>query len=94
MDDRLKNKIESFDELREIMSSVELEHLGDGQVAYVRPVELELAYKLFPSLSGVPDGVALYSLHAADGTPIVLTDSRDAAVADAHEHDLELLSVH
>jgi hypothetical protein len=33
-------------------------------------------------------------LHAADGTPIMLTDSREAAVANAMSQQLEMVSVH
>jgi hypothetical protein len=36
----------------------------------------------------------LFALHAADGTPIMLTDSREAAVANAWSHELETVSVH
>ena len=31
--------------------------------------------------------IKLFSLHAADGTPIIITDSREAAVTNAREHD-------
>jgi len=30
----------------------------------------------------------------ADGSPILLTDSRDAAVANAWEHELQTVSLH
>ena len=36
----------------------------------------------------------LFSLHAADGTPIMVTDTREAAVANAFTHELETVSVH
>jgi hypothetical protein len=36
----------------------------------------------------------LFALHAADGTPILVTDSREAAVANALTHQLETVSVH
>jgi hypothetical protein len=39
-------------------------------------------------------GVKLFALHAADGTPIMLTDSREAAVANAWSQELETVSVH
>ena len=39
-------------------------------------------------------GSMLYALHAADGTPIMLTDSREAAVANAWSNELETVSVH
>jgi len=39
-------------------------------------------------------GMRLFALHAADGTPILVTDSREAAVANARTHELETVSVH
>jgi hypothetical protein len=36
----------------------------------------------------------LYALHAADGTPIMLTDSREAAIANAWSNELQAVSVH
>ena len=41
-----------------------------------------------------PGAIELFVLHAADGTPIMLTDSREAAVANAWSHELETVSVH
>jgi hypothetical protein len=51
---------------------------------------------LFPQ-ADVPQmapGQTLFALHAADGTPIMLTDSREAAVANAWSQELETVSVH
>ena len=39
-------------------------------------------------------GHQVFVLHAADGTPIVLADSREAAMADAANHELETVSLH
>jgi hypothetical protein len=36
----------------------------------------------------------LFALHAADGTPILVTDTREAAVANAWNNELEAVSVH
>ena len=49
---------------------------------------------LFPSLPPVADGLELWALLAADGTPIMLADSREAVVMNAHENDLEPMSLH
>jgi hypothetical protein len=38
--------------------------------------------------------VTLFSLHAADGTPIMLTDTRESAIASAWSNELEAVSVH
>ena len=36
----------------------------------------------------------LFALHAADGTPIMIADTREAAVANAWSQQLEPVSVH
>jgi hypothetical protein len=71
-----------------------LAHLGDGQIAYVKPISSEQVAVLFPQAPKIAPGTQLYALHAADGTPIVLTDTREAAVANAWSHELEMVSVH
>jgi len=73
-----------------------LAHLGDGRIAYVKAIRSEDVAALFPQMQ-VPKlapGVKLFALHAADGTPIMLTDSREAAVANAWSHELQTVSVH
>ena len=73
-----------------------LAHLGDGRIAYVRSVRSEDVRALFPQaeMPQMPPGHTLFALHAADGTPIMLTDSREAAVANAWSQELETVSVH
>jgi len=71
-----------------------LAHLGDGQIAYVKPITSEEVATLFPQAPKIAPGTQLFALHAADGTPIMLTDSREAAVANAWSHELETVSVH
>ena len=39
-------------------------------------------------------GFNLFALHAADGTPLALTDSRQAAVGHAMGDELEIASLH
>ena len=73
-----------------------LADLGEGRIAYVKTIRSEDVATLFPQLK-VPEmepGQRLFALHAADGTPIMLTDSREAAVANAWSQELETLSVH
>lgn len=77
-----------------IMSQLELQRLGDGQVAYIRMLTTSQAKAMFPAVDGLPKGVELFALHAADGTPIALTDSRQAAIGHARDGELEVASVH
>ena len=68
--------------------------LGGGEIAYVRPIRSEDVKALFPQAPALAPGLQLFSLHAADGTPIMLTDSRAAAEANAREQELDTVSVH
>lgn len=77
-----------------IMSMLDFARLGDGRLAYIRHVKSGEAGALFPNLQGVPDGISLYALVSADGTPLSLSDSRNAAIADAMQNDLETVSLH
>jgi hypothetical protein len=73
-----------------------LAHLGGGRIAYVKTIRSEDVRALFPQAE-VPEmapGQTLFALHAADGTPIMLTDSREAAIANAWSQELETVSVH
>ena len=71
-----------------------LAHLGDGRLAYVKAIRSEDVANLFPQAPQIAPGVRLFSLHAADGTPIMLTDTREAALANAWSQELEAVSVH
>ena len=90
MEEYEKLKIDESD----AMSMLEFTHLGEGEVAYIKLLRKDEAYQLFPALEEIEDDSPLYSLHAADGTPLMLTDSRAEALADAIDNDLEPLSVH
>ncbi len=68
--------------------------LGGGKIAYVKAVRSEDVPTLFPQAPQLEPGMRLFALHAADGTPIMLTDSREAAVASAGSQELETVSVH
>jgi hypothetical protein len=71
-----------------------LAQLGDGEIAYVKAVRSDEVAKLYPQAPALEPGTQLFALHAADGTPIMLTDSREAAVANAWSHELQTVSVH
>jgi hypothetical protein len=73
-----------------VMSEVELARLGGGEVAYIKTLSATEASEMFPMIEGLPKGIPLFSLHAADGTPIALTDTLQAAIGHAHEGDLAI----
>jgi len=65
-----------------------LQVLGGGKLAYVKTIRSEDVQKHFPQAPELAPGSVLYALHAADGTPIMLTDSREAAIANLqHAYD-------
>jgi hypothetical protein len=62
------------------LSEQQLAALGVSHIAYVKPVMV--------------NGVRGFAIHAADGTPMAVTDSRDVAIAAVMQHDMLPLSVH
>jgi len=87
------NKMET-EETHPLMSLKELALLGDGEVAYIKQLDTDAAERLFPTLDDAPEGIDLFAVLGADGTPIALTDSRSSAIANALENDLVPVSVH
>lgn len=79
---------------RNIMSAQAFAVLGGGKIAYVKPIRSEDVHSLYPQAPELEPGLRLFALHAADGTPILVTDSREAAIANAITHELEMVSVH
>jgi hypothetical protein len=77
-----------------VITQEALAQLGDGEIAYVKPIMSEDVAKQFPQAPQMAPGIMLFALHAADGTPIMLTDTREAAVANAWSQELEAVSVH
>jgi len=71
-----------------------LAHLGDGQIAYIKAIRSEDVPAMFPQAPRIAPGLELFALLAADGTPIMVTDSREAAIANAWSNELQTLSVH
>ena len=77
-----------------VISQAALAAIGDGQVAYLRPIKSDDIAAMFPGAPDIAPGLNLFALLSADGTPIIITDSRDAALANAWENDLETVSLH
>jgi hypothetical protein len=76
------------------LGPAELAALGEGQVAYVKPMQSDEVQRLFPQAPEMAPGLQLFALLSASGTPILLTDSRDAALANAWANDLETVGLH
>jgi hypothetical protein len=77
-----------------ILTQEQLSQLGEGLIAYVRPIKSNEIGAMFPDIPGVQPGLQLFALLGASGKPLMLTDSRDAALANAMEHELHMVSLH
>src|ERR1700759_3014468 len=76
------------------VSPERLANMGEGHIAYVKQIRSEDVPGLFPEAPQIAPGLKLFVLHSADGTPIMLTDSREAAIANAWSNKLQAVSVH
>ncbi|WP_027170861.1 DUF1150 domain-containing protein [Methylobacterium sp. 10] len=68
--------------------------LGEGHIAYVRPIRSDEVKRLFPQAPDLAPGMDLFALLSASGSPILLADSRDVIVANAMANDLHAVSLH
>jgi hypothetical protein len=69
-------------------------HLGGGTLCYVKPMLSQDVQKVFPNAPSIDPGLKIFALLGADGHPLILSDSREMAVANAREANLELVSLH
>ncbi len=76
------------------LTDEQLAALGEGLVAYVKPIRSEDLSELFPGAPAVKPGLNLFALLGADGKPLIVTDTRDAALANAMQHELHMVSLH
>lgn len=76
-----------------IMPDREFAALGGGKVAYIRVMTSDQARVMYPSVEDLPSGIQLYCLSAADGSPIALTDTWQAAMGHAIGDELEVASL-
>jgi hypothetical protein len=68
--------------------------LGEGAIAYVRSMRSEDVTRLYPQAPEISPGITVFALLSADGSPIVLADSREGALANAWENKLLTVSLH
>lgn len=76
------------------MSDDDFIQLGSGEVAYIRSVGPHELGTLFPQVPPISGHVLLFALFNADGTPLMLADTRDALMANAFENDLDMAPIH
>ena len=68
--------------------------LGDGTLAYVRSMRSEDVTRLYPEAPEIQPGLTIFALLSADGSPIVLSDTKEGALANAYENRLLTVSLH
>ncbi len=76
------------------MTPEQFARLGDGSIAYMRSLRSEDVHRLFPQAPAIRPGIQLFALLGADGTPMLLADTKSAAIANAWENELLMVSVH
>jgi hypothetical protein len=76
------------------MTPEQLGKLGEGEVAYLKLMRTEEIRAAFPEAPNLQPGLQLFALLSADGTPILLADTKAAALANAWEQELRTVSVH
>jgi hypothetical protein len=72
----------------------QLAQLGGGVLGYVREIAVKDAKALLGSGVPVPPQARLFALYNADGTPVSISGTREAALGSAFEHELTPASVH
>jgi hypothetical protein len=79
---------------RPAMSTETFAALGENRLAYIRAIPSEEVAFLCAEAPLLPPGYRVFVLYAADGTPIMLAESREAAMADAAHREIETVSLH
>ena len=76
------------------IAATDLAALGNGALGYIREIQPGHAAKLLGPQIDVPGDIRLYCLYGADGTPMSISASFEAAFAAAREHELTPVTVH
>jgi hypothetical protein len=80
---------------KEIQVSVEeLAQLGNGALSYIREVEGRDVIRMVGQQAQVSPDAKLFCLFNANGSPISISGTREAAADSAAEHELLAISLH
>ncbi len=75
------------------MTEEDFADLGMDNVVYVQEVSLDEAQFLFPEIEEFPQISQLYSVHAANGTPVLLAEDLYSAKEAAENNKLVVHTV-
>ncbi len=87
MTDNSKNRLPQIPE-----SEIALANMGLGEVAYVRELSAGEVENMIGQKIAADPATPMFCLYLADGTPVSVSDSREAAVANAFENDLAAIN--
>ena len=77
-----------------LLSVEALAAMGGGAIGYVREIGAADAAKLLGHRLALKPQDKLFCLYNADGSPISISQTREAALGSATEHELVAASVH
>ena len=75
-------------------SEQDLARLGGGALAYIREIKGQEATRLLGSEMVIPADSRLFCLYHANGMPVSISETREAAIGSAFEHERLPMSVH
>lgn len=87
-------KFDTHEGVHRVMPDAAFLQLGDGKVAYIKPIKSDEMHRMFPQAPELEPGFDLWVLLGADGTPIMVSDSKEAVVVNAQQAELTTLSLH
>jgi hypothetical protein len=76
------------------VSSQVLAAIGHGRIAYIRRKRSEEIGFLCPDAPMLAPGHDVFVLYGADGAPLLVTDTHEAALANAEHDNLETVPLH
>ncbi|MDT3684100.1 MAG: DUF1150 family protein [Pseudorhodoplanes sp.] len=79
--------------MRPGLSDPEFATFGKGRLAYIRRIPSERVAFLCAEAPMLPPGYVVFVLHSADGRPVLVTGSRESAVANAADSHLDAMYI-
>jgi hypothetical protein len=83
-----------MEKLSTALTTEQLARLGGGVLGYVREIQAKDARAMLGQSTIIPAQAKLFCLYNADGTPVSISGTREAALGSAFEHELTPASVH
>jgi hypothetical protein len=77
-----------------VLTPEQLARLGGGVLGYVREIDVSDAKAMLGDQMVIPPKAKLFALYNADGSPVSISGTREAALGSALEHELTPASVH